>query len=520
MATETLSFKNAIDTDFSNQKNITAIKNTIEVVRNQKGKKYPYIIDGEKIFTHDQIVSINPANPSEIIGSVSKVTQPEAERAIQSALSAFETWSRTSVTERANYLLRAAKLLEEKRLELASIMILEAGKNYTEADAEVSEAIDFLNFYALNAIELSKDDHKLIRIPSENNYMEYIPLGVGFIVPPWNFPFAITIGLTVSALVTGNTVLLKPASVTPIIAYKFVEIMEEIGLPKGVLNFIPGDSSEIGNYITGHPQIRFISFTGSKEVGLHINELAAKTAPGQKWIKRVNAEMGGKDGIVVDETADLDYAAKEIVQAAFSFQGQKCSAGSRLIIVEDVYEQLLEKVVEYTKGLSIGNGEDNHDIGPVIDERAYKSILNYIEIGKNEGTLVLGGNAVDNEGYFIEPTIIKDVTKDSRIMKEEIFGPVLAVAKAKDWKEAIEIYNATEYGLTGSFFSAIEERINVAAEEMYCGNLYINRRCTGALVGIHPFGGFNMSGTDSKSGSYDYLKLFSQPKLVTKKIQF
>ena len=520
MTTETLSFKNARDTDFSLQVNITAIEKAIEAVRNQNGTKYPYIINGEKIYTDNQIVSINPANPSEVIGTVSKVSQPEAERAIQSALNAFETWSRTSVSERADYLLNAAKVLEEKRLELASVMILESGKNFTEADAEVSEAIDFLNFYALNAIKLAKDDHKLIRIPSENNNLEYIPLGVGFIVPPWNFPFAITIGLTVSALVTGNTVLLKPASVTPVIAYKFVEIMEEIGLPKGVLNFIPGDSSEIGDYITGHPQTRFISFTGSKEVGLHINSLAAQTAKGQKWIKRVNAEMGGKDGIVVDETADLDYVANEVVQAAFSFQGQKCSAGSRLIIVEDVYDQLIEKVVERTKELTFGLGEENHDIGPVIDEKAYNSILNYIEIGKNEGKLVLGGNASECEGYFIEPTIIKDVTKDSRIMKEEIFGPVLAIAKAKDWKEGIEIYNATEYGLTGSFFSIIEERIDVAAEEMHCGNLYINRRCTGALVGVHPFGGFNMSGTDSKSGSYDYLKLFSQPKLVTKKIQF
>ena len=519
MTTETLEFRNAIDTDFSIQENVNKIQLTIEAVRKQNGTKYPYIINGEKHFTDNEIISINPAKPSEVIGTVSKVSKSEAERAIQSALTAFESWSRTSVTERAEYLLKAAKVLEEKRLELASTMILEAGKNYTEADAEVSEAIDFLNFYALNAIKLAKDDHGLIRIPSEDNNMEYTPLGVGFIVPPWNFPFAITIGLTVSALVTGNTVLLKPASVTPIIAYKFVEIMEEVGLPKGVLNFIPGNSSEIGDYITSHPQIRFVSFTGSKEVGLHINALAAQTAEGQKWIKRVNAEMGGKDGIVVDETADLDNVAEEVVQAAFSFQGQKCSAGSRLIIVEDVYDQLVEKVVERTKQLTFGYGEENCDVGPVIDEKAYKSILNYIEIGKNEGTLVCGGKPSECEGYFIEPTIIKDVTKDSRIMQEEIFGPVLAIAKAKDWKEAIEIYNSTEYGLTGSFFSTVEERIDFAALEMYCGNLYINRRCTGALVGVHPFGGFNMSGTDSKSGSYDYLKLFSQPKLVTKKIK-
>lgn len=513
-------FKNAADTDFSKEENMVKLKAQISETRKSLGGKFPYVIDGEKRFSDNELASINPANPDEIIGTVSKVSQTEAERAIQSALQAFEGWSRTSVAERADYLFKAAEVLEKKRFELASIMVLESGKNYTEADAEVSEAIDFLNYYAHSALEMTQDDHKLINIPSEDNNLEYIPLGVGFIVSPWNFPFAICIGLSVSALVTGNTILVKPSSLTPVIAYKFMEVMEEVGLPKGVLNFIPGDSSEIGDYITGHPQIRFISFTGSKAVGLHINALAAQTAPGQKWIKRVNAEMGGKDGIVVDETADLDYVAREVVEAAFSFQGQKCSAGSRLIVVEEVYDELVRKVVDRAKELSIGLGEENNEIGPVIDEKAYKSILNYIEIGKQEGTLQHGGKALDSKGYFIEPTIISDVSRTDRIMKEEIFGPVLAIAKAKDWKDAIEIYNDTEYGLTGAFFSNKKERINFAAQEMHCGNLYVNRRCTGALVGVHPFGGFNMSGTDSKAGSYDYIKLFSQAKLVTKVIQF
>ncbi len=355
-------------------------------------------------------------------------------------------------------------------------------------------------------------------LPDERNKLTYIPLGVGFIVPPWNFPLAICVGLTASAVVTGNTTLVKPASLTPVIAYKFVELAEEAGLPSGVINFIPGDSSVMGDFITGHPLTRFISFTGSKDVGLHINELAGKKVKGQKWIKRVNAEMGGKDGIVVDETADLDAAAESIVSSAFSFQGQKCSAGSRAIIVESIYDKLVEKVVQLTEKLSIGNGEEDYSVGPVIDEKAYNSILKYIEIGKGEATLLLGGNPGSNEGFYINPTILGDADSNSRIMQEEIFGPVLAIAKAKDWEEAIEMYNNTDYGLTGGFFSSDNNRIEQAIERMYCGNLYVNRNCTGALVGIHPFGGFNLSGTDSKAGSYEYIKLFSQGKLYTQKI--
>ena len=517
MSTLTVEFKNAKDTNFEIQSNVVKIQEAIAEVEKNLGQKYPAIINGERIFSEEEISSINPAIPTQVIGTVSKVNQEGAEQALQAALIAFETWSRETVEARANIWFKAAEIIEEKRFERAATMILESGKNYGEADAEVSEAIDFLNYYGQSAIKLSKDTHDLIALENEKNTLEFIPLGVGFIIPPWNFPFAITTGLTVSAIVMGNTTLLKPSGLTPVIAYKLVEILEQAGLPKGVVNFVPGDSSEIGDYLTGHAKTRFISFTGSKDVGLHINELAAKTAPGQKWIKRVNAEMGGKDGIVVDETADLDFAADEIVQAAFSFQGQKCSAGSRLIAVESIHDALLEKVIERVKLLTIGEGKNNKDVGPVIDEKAYKSIQKYIEIGKAEGTLVLGGNVSSCEGYFIEPTIIKVKDSKSTIMQQEIFGPVLAVAKAKDWQEAIEIYNDTEYGLTGSFFSRNPERIEVAHNDMHCGNLYINRRCTGALVGVHPFGGFNMSGTDSKAGSYDYLKLFSQGKLVTKR---
>ncbi|WP_299094927.1 L-glutamate gamma-semialdehyde dehydrogenase [uncultured Metabacillus sp.] len=511
-------FQNEPDTDFSIDSEVMALKEAISSFKKELGKDYPVIIGGEKIYTEDKLTSINPGKKEEIVGYVSKVDREMAEKAIQTATETFASWKGVPAEKRAKYLFKAADLMRQRRHEFSAVLILEAGKNYVEADAEVSEAIDFMEYYGRSMIQLEEDTHYVKSIPGEKNRLTYIPLGVGFIVPPWNFPLAICVGLTVSAVVTGNTTLLKPASVTPVIAYKFVELMEEVGLPAGVINFIPGDSSVMGDFITGHPLTRFISFTGSKDVGLHINELAGKTAKGQKWIKRVNAEMGGKDGIVIDETADLEAAAKSIVSSAFSFQGQKCSAGSRAIIVESVYDELVEKVVQLTKELTIGNGEENHFIGPVIDQKAYNTILKYIEIGKQEAKLVLGGDTGSDEGYYIHPTIFIDADPNCTIMQEEIFGPVLAIAKAKDWEEAIDIYNNTDYGLTGGFFSTDEARIEQAIERMYCGNLYINRNVTGALVGVHPFGGFNLSGTDSKAGSYDYLKLFSQGKLHTQKI--
>jgi len=511
-------YNNEPNTDFSRKMEVEKLRKEIESFRKEFGKEYPVIINGEKIVTKDKLISTNPGKKDEIVGYVSKADQEMAEKALNAALETFESWKHVKAEERAEYLFKAAQVMRERRHALSAIMILESGKNFEEADAEVSEAIDFLEYYGRSMIQLDADSHHIKSIPGENNKLTYIPLGVGFIVSPWNFPLAICVGLTVSAVVTGNTTVLKPSSLTSIIAYKFVEIMEEVGLPKGVINFIPGDSSVMGDYITGHAKTRFISFTGSKDVGLHINELAGKTAKGQKWIKRVNAEMGGKDGIVVDETADLDAAAHSIVTSAFSFQGQKCSAGSRAVIVEEVYEELVSKIVALTKEISIGSGEENHFAGPVINQQAYENILNYIEIGKKEANLVLGGDTPNNEGYYINPTIFVDATPDSRIMQEEIFGPVLSIAKAKDWKEAIEIYNNTDYGLTGAFFSSKQERIDDAIENMHCGNLYVNRNCTGALVGVHPFGGFNLSGTDSKVGSYDYIKLFSQGKMHTQKI--
>ncbi|KIL40096.1 1-pyrroline-5-carboxylate dehydrogenase [Gordoniibacillus kamchatkensis] len=521
MTTTVGPFKNEPFTDFTKEENKQAMQAAIAKVKQELGRDYPLHIGAEKIVTDAKIVSINPGNTGEVIGNMSKATQQLAEQAMQEALKTFETWKKVPATERAEYLLKAAELMRRRKHEFSAWMVLEAGKNWAEADADTAEAIDFMEFYAREMIRLSETNvhQPLTKIAGEDNRLTYIPLGVGVVIPPWNFPLAICVGMTTAAVVSGNTVVLKPASTTPVIAYQFVALMEEIGLPAGVINFVPGSGAEIGDYLTAHPKTRFISFTGSKEVGLRINRLAAETAPGQIWIKRVVAEMGGKDGIVVDETADLDAAAAAIVASAFGFQGQKCSAGSRAIVVEPVYDELVSKVAALTQKLEIGLPEHNYAVGPVIDKNSYDKILEYIEIGKGEGRLVAGGAKAGGDGYYIQPTVFADVDGKARIMQEEIFGPVLAMAKAKDWREAIAMYNDTEFGLTGSFFSSDEDRIAAALEEMHCGNLYVNRKCTGALVGVHPFGGFNMSGTDSKAGGHDYLLLFTQAKATSRKVR-
>ncbi len=522
MTTRTIpAFVNEPFTNFGLEENKQAMQAALAKVKAELGKDIALHIGRDKVMTDDKIVSINPGNVDQVIGRVSKATQELAERAMQVALHTFETWKKVPARERAEYLFKAAELMRQRKHEFSAVMIYEAGKNWAEADADTAEAIDFMEYYAREMIRLSETNthQPLVKIPGEDNQLSYIPLGVGVVIPPWNFPLAICVGMTTAAVVSGNTVLLKPASTTPVIAHKFVALMEEVGLPAGVINFIPGSGAEVGDYLTTHPKTRFISFTGSKEVGLRINRLAAQTAEGQIWIKRVIAEMGGKDGVVVDETVDLDEAADAIVASAFGFQGQKCSAGSRAIIVESVYDQIVEKVAERTKKLAIGLPEENYPAGPVVDKNAYEKILEYIEIGKGEGRLLAGGGRAEGNGYYIQPTVIADVAGKARIMQEEIFGPVLAIAKAKDWKEAIDMYNDTEFGLTGSFYSQDEDRIAYALETMHCGNLYINRKCTGALVGVHPFGGFNMSGTDSKAGGHDYLLLFTQAKLTSRKVK-
>ncbi|MBE3554269.1 MAG: L-glutamate gamma-semialdehyde dehydrogenase, partial [Thermicanus sp.] len=500
-------------TDFSLEENRNAFAQALAKVEQELGRAYDLVIGGERIKTEKKIISTNPANTREVVGIVSKADQALAEKAIETAAKTFESWKAIPGEHRARYLYKAAAILRRRKHEFSAWMVKEAGKSWAEADADTAEAIDFMEYYG-REMERYAAPQPLIPYPGENNHLFYIPLGVGVVIPPWNFPLAIMVGMTTSAFVTGNTVVLKPASSTPVVAAKFFEILQEAGVPDGVVNFVPGSGAEVGDYLVDHPLTRFISFTGSREVGLRINERAAKRAPGQKWIKRVVAEMGGKDAIIVDQDADLDEAAKAIVTSAFGFQGQKCSACSRAIVVDTVYDAVLEKVVERTKALQQGDpAHQENSVGPVVDEAAFQKIMEYIEIGKKEGRLVYGGEGKSETGWFITPTIFADVDPKARIAQEEIFGPVLAFIKAKDFDHALEIANDTEYGLTGSVFTRNRAHIEKARTEFHVGNLYFNRKCTGAIVGVHPFGGFNMSGTDSKTGGPDYLLLFLQAKV-------
>lgn len=518
LVNHTSEFTNEPFTDFTKAENIEKMKAALEKVKNSLGKEYQLVINGEKITTDKKETSLNPADLSQTVGVAQFAEVPHAQKAIEAAHKTFETWKRVPAAERASYLFRAADIIRERKFEFSAWMVYEVGKNWAEADADVAEAIDFLEFYGREAIRYDQG-HPLTPVQGEKNKLQYIPLGVGMVIPPWNFPFAIMAGMTTAAIVTGNTVVLKPSQDAPIIAAKFMELLEEIGLPNGVVNFLTGDGSVIGDFLTGHHLTRFVAFTGSMEVGLRINEVASKTQKGQIWIKRVIAEMGGKDGIVVDNEANLEDAANGIVASAFGFQGQKCSACSRAIVVESVYDEVLAKVKEKVEKLTIGSPESNAQFGPVSSERSIKKIMEYIEIGKAEGNLVTGGKRVEGKnGYFVEPTVFEGVSPESRIAQEEIFGPVLAFIKAKDFDDAIRIANNTKFGLTGSIYSLNEEKLAKGAEEFMVGNLYLNRKSTGALVGVHPFGGFNMSGTDSKAGGKDYLLLFLQAKITSRKV--
>ncbi|BCL83390.1 L-glutamate gamma-semialdehyde dehydrogenase [Ktedonobacteria bacterium brp13] len=509
-------FKNEPVVDFKQEDKQQAQLNALEQVKSELGQTYPLLIGGQKITNQQTFASVNPAQPEQVIGYFSAATIEQTNEAIRVANTTFDDWKRVPAVERASYLFAAADILRHRRFLMNAWMIYEVGKSWVEADADTAEAIDFLEFYAREMVRLS-DKQPVIQAPGEENDLAYIPLGVGAVIPPWNFPCAIMVGMTSASFVAGNTVILKPASTAAAIAYQFIRILEEVGLPAGVVNYLTGSGAVIGDTLVEHPQIRYISFTGSRDVGLRIYERASKPHTGQIWLKRSILEMGGKDAIVVDETADLDAASTAIVTSAFGFQGQKCSAGSRAIIVKDVYDTVVQQVIQKAQPLATGDvTQPGTYMGAVIDENAFKKIIEYIEIGKGEAKLALGGEH-HGPGYFIEPTIFTDVAADARIAQEEIFGPVLAIIKAEDYEDALRIANNTEYGLTGSLYSTDPQNIKQAREDFHVGNLYINRKCTGALVGAHPFGGFNMSGTDSKAGGRDYLLLFTQGKAITVK---
>lgn len=508
-------YKHEPFTDFTQQSNVDAYQQAIEKVESELGKTYPLIINGERIYTDDTTRSYNPSDREETIGYVSKATQEHAQQAVEAAKEAFKTWRNVDPEVRANILFRAAAITRRRKHEFSALLTKEGGKPWKEADADTAEAIDFMEYYGREMLRL-KDGKKVESRPGEYNQYDYLPIGVSVVISPWNFAYAIMAGTTVAPVVTGNTVLLKPSSNTPVISYKFMEVLEEAGLLKGVVNWIPGSSADIGNYLVEHKDVGLISFTGSKRVGTDIMQRASKIQEGQNHMKRVIAEMGGKDTIVVDDEANLDTATDAIVTSAFGFSGQKCSACSRVIAVESVYDELLDRVKAATEQLTVGNAADhNNYMGPVIDEKSLNKIKDYLEIGEEEGRLVTGGKVDESTGNFVYPTIFGDLAHDSRVMQEEIFGPVVGFSKAKDFDQAIEYANDTEYGLTGAVISNNRMKLEQARRDFLVGNLYFNRGCTGAVVGYQPFGGFKMSGTDSKAGGPDYLVLHMQGRTVS-----
>jgi 1-pyrroline-5-carboxylate dehydrogenase len=511
-----LPYKNEPYLDFTTDENRRALDEAFKQVEGQLGKSYPLRIGEQRLDTDGEIVSVNPSNPSQVIGRTASATEREADMALATATKTFESWSRTTAEYRARIMLRASGIMRRRKLELIGWEVYESGKVPSEAVAHVAEAIDFLEYYAREMLRL-KDGAPVHSLPGEESRYFYQPMGVGVVIAPWNFPLAILTGMSSAAMVTGNTVVLKPSESTSVIAAIYADIMQEAGLPEGVMSYLPGYGSDMGDYLVSDPRTRFISFTGSMQTGLRINELAAKPN-GQPWIKRVLAEMGGKDAMIVDDSADLDAAAHDIVTSAYGYGGQKCSAASRAILHEKIYDRVLEKVVEQTKNLNQGQPtEPGMDLGPVINHGQFEKISGYIDTGKGEGELLAGGDVTDpDSGYFVSPTIL-GVDPRATVAREEIFGPVLSVMKANSFENALEIANDSPYGLTGGVYSKNREHLEIARHEYQAGNVYFNRTITGSLVGVQPFGGFGMSGTDSKAGGPDYLPQHMLPRTVVER---
>ena len=512
-------FVNEPFTDFSHGRHSHAMEEALDRVGDMLGHEYPLIIDGERVRTAAKFESVNPARPAQTVGVHQAADPAHAADAIEAAARAFEHWKLSTLTDRTSLLLNAAEIIRARKFEFCAWLTYEVGKNWAEADADVAECIDFLEFYAREAIRLAGTNTS-IQYPGERNELVYLPLGVGAVIPPWNFPFAIMAGMTAAAIVTGNTVVVKPSPDAPTIAARFVDVLEEAGMPPGVVNLVTGDGPHCGAALVEHPRTRFIAFTGSRKVGLEIHAKAAHVQPGQHWIKRTILELGGKDAIIVSQDADIDEAVEGTLAAAFGFSGQKCSACSRVIVEAPIYEAFIDRVREAMEGISIGDPVTNPRMGPVINAVAKQRILEYIEVGRTEGRLIAGGGAIESEegAHLIAPTVFADVPASARIAQEEIFGPVLAIMKASDYVDALAIANSTEYGLTGAVYSGSQEKLDRAKQEFRVGNLYLNRKCTGAMVGAHPFGGFNMSGTDSKAGGADYLLLFTQAKSIAQRV--
>jgi RHH-type transcriptional regulator, proline utilization regulon repressor / proline dehydrogenase / delta 1-pyrroline-5-carboxylate dehydrogenase len=510
--------QNAPLVNFVHHENQAKMGAVLVRVRGELGKEYPLVIDGEKVRTGKTIASINPSAPNQVVGHVAEAGIPEAERAVEAARAAARKWSRTPFEQRARLLERAAELMGQRRFELAALEVFEVGKAWAEADGDIREAMDFCLFYA-QQMRLIGPPRLTQHVLGEESYQHYWPRGVALVIAPWNFPMAILCGMVSAALVTGNTVIMKPAEQSAVVGAMLMNIFEKAGVPPGVLNFLPGRGSVMGAHLVDHKDVDVIAFTGSREVGLRIWESAGKTCPGQLELKRVVCEMGGKNAVIIDSDADLDEAIVDSIYSAFGYQGQKCSALSRLIVLQDNYGRVMDRLLSAAASLRMGDPvEPGITVGPVIDETAYKRILEYIEIGKSEAKLAYQKGNVPEKGFFIPPTIFTGVKPSMRIAREEIFGPVLSVFKVADLDEAIEVANNTEFALTGGFFSRSPANIERVKAELVAGNVYVNRSCTGAVVGRHPFGGFKMSGGGTKAGGKDYLLNFVVPRVVTENI--
>ncbi len=509
------SFKNAPLMSFVYKDSQDKMQSALREMRKRFGEKHPLYIGGEKVWTDNLTPSVNPAEPKEIVGYGTEAGLAEAERAVKAARTAFEKWRWTSFDERAQLLDRAADILERRRYELSAVEIFEVGKPWPEADGDIREAIDFCRFYAEQIRRLGRP--KLTQqVPGEESYYHYWPRGVALVIAPWNFPIAILCGMAAAGIVTGNAVIMKPSEQSIVCGAMLMQVFEEAGVPPGVLNLLSGHGSVVGAHLVDHKDVDLIAFTGSREVGLKIWESAGITRPGQRELKRVICEMGGKNAMIVDSDADLDETIMYSIYSAFGFQGQKCSALSRLILLDENYNRVMERLIPAAASLRVGNPEQpGIMVGPVIDEAAHRRILEYIEIGKKEATLAYQAKEVPRHGYFIPPTIFSDVKPEMRIAREEIFGPVLSVLKVRDLDEALEVANGTDYALTAGFFSRSPDNIERVRARLEAGNVYINRSCTGAIVGRHPFGGFKMSGGGTKAGGEDYLLNFLVPRVVT-----
>ena len=511
-------FVNEPFTDFSVEDNANAMRAALEKAE----ASFPIVarlwINGEdREGSAGTFDSTDPSQTDRVVCSCAKAGKDDALDAIVGASKAFTDWSRKPAEERAEYLFKAARTMRLRKHEFSAQMVYEVGKTWAEADGDTAEAIDFLEFYAREALRYARKQ-PITPYPGEDNEMVYIPLGVGVAIPPWNFPFAILAGMTTAALVAGNTVVLKPSSDAPGIAMMFMDLMKEVGIPEGVLQCCPGSGGEVGDTLVDHPLTRFISFTGSAEIGMRIFERASKVNEGQIWLKRVIAEMGGKDFMFIDEDAHVDKAVAAAYGAAYGYQGQKCSACSRLILHEKIHDEFVEKFLPLVEAATMGHPSDfNNYQGAMINEKARQGALDGIENAKKEGnTIAAGGETGDEGGWFLKPTVITGVGRNDYVWKEELFAPVVAVHKVASFEEGIEASNDTIYGLTGAYWGKDESKIAIAKRDLHAGNLYINRKCTGALVGVHPFGGFNMSGTDSKAGGRDYLMLFTQAKSISR----